>query len=57
MPIAAAPAVGSHSGPEQQEEIVSLPSVKMLASKFSDQSRTRRVDSKVRFIIVKVKTD
>ena len=36
------------SGSEQQEEIVSLPSVKMLASKFSHQSRTRRIDSKVR---------
>ena len=45
----APPAVGSSSHPEQQEEIVSLPSVKMLASKFSHQSRTRRIDSKVCF--------
>ena len=40
------------SAPEQQEEIVSLPSVKMLASKFSHQSRTRRIDSKVFFKII-----
>ena len=52
---AAAPAVGNSSSADQ-EEIVSLPSVKMLASKFSDQSRTRRVDSKVHFIIVMVIT-
>ena len=50
-----APAVGNSSSADQ-EEIVSLPSVKMLASKFSDQSRTRRVDSKVHFIIVMVIT-
>ena len=48
---APAPRAGSSntsSSSEQQEEIVSLPSVKMLASKFSHQSRSRRIDSKVR---------
>ena len=44
--------IGPSSGPEHQEEIVSLPSVKMLASKFSHQSRTRRIDSKVCFKII-----
>ena len=40
-------AVGNISDGEEQEEIVILPSVKMLATRFSHQSRTRRIDSKV----------
>ena len=51
-PTAPAGSNSSSATVQQQEEIASLPSVKMLASKFSHQSRTRRIDSKVFFKII-----